>query len=310
MGICEGMGRWHWLPENRVVKKAALALVLVLALILPHFTPACAYVEKNHNEFMEKVLFGDSRPHNEEAIKMLESSSYLAIDLYNDHIHGKGTTALNYLVSKSIHGLSADIKKIDFPSNQYHRKHTHKGWDFIDYTGYPKDEDIAHWKRRKDILLAVVNNVFNLRFLSGSWLGRDLGYDDRSNSISALIYYIHILGDHIYDKEIGISSGGDIIMPLARNHPGNDNPDIIWELQKHLKTLFDSPSNENVYKSMKSDMDVIREEASAFSDVTAGISSNAYAGELMDILETHVPILLRKEYFFLKVFYPDRVTRQ
>ncbi len=80
------------------------------------------------------------------------------------------------------------------------------------------------------------------------WRNRTLRFLETADAVSALIYYIHILGDcldsedlknykwHIADQ-----------MPFARPHPYEGNEDVCYEIGKHLDVLF-KKSKSHSYK--------------------------------------------------------------
>lgn len=286
------------------MNKRISGLLLVVLMALASTTPVHANDRKGHDEHMSAILFGDTPTKNAEALEMLEAASYLAVDQYNSN----GQSDLDLLTSKWIIGIPNSIDAIDFTSNATHRNHTHRGWDFTEYAKYNENDDKAHWKTRKNILLATVNKVFGFGLFSG--LMRK--YNEKCNSFAALVYYIHILGDHIEDEDKFVASGEterkatNLVIPIARDHPGETNPDMIWELEKHLKVLFDTSTNKSAYGNLEMALKEFRERAGVDSSRTAGVSSNAYAEELLGILKDSVPGLLKKEDFFVSIFYPDR----
>ena len=113
-----------------------IAISLALALLLP----ALAFERKDHDKYLEKVLFmpGEYPSAAQNQVDMLESASYLAIDQYN----GKGVSDLDFLKSCGVSGLPKSIDDIDFSASSYHRRYTHQGWDYS-YTG---EKDKAHWR--------------------------------------------------------------------------------------------------------------------------------------------------------------------
>jgi hypothetical protein len=212
------------------------------------------------------------------------------------------------ILSKAVGGVPKEIVAIKFTANAItHRNFTHKGWDFNYQLSH--NEDPANWPVRKRILLLTVNEVFDFGLFSGSWFGVD-NFDAKCNSLSALIYYVHIIGDHIYD-----SSYKNITQaPLYR--PNDDkNPGIIPEVINHCKILFENtPGNKRVYRDFMTQLNLILDRVKPFVNSEGGINSqekyevyHKCAEDLMDLLTSNVPKLVKNEQFFLKVFFPSRV---
>lgn len=281
--------------------------VLVIVVLIAIFTiqPAFAYLEPEHNDFMSKVLFGENHRVKNDAIKLLEYASYLAIDQNNNY----GYEKLKFLNDKGVKRIPNSIRTINYSSNSEHRIHTHRGWEYTGYSGYKDNNDVAHWKIRKEILLETVSLVFNFKRFAEPRLGIDFGFDKRCNSFAALIYYIHVLSDHIYDykqRKGQINQNNELnkepIMLLVRSHPGETNPDIIYELEKHLKILFDKPSNRNLYGELTRRLKEVRLDAEKTIDPKFERGTHEHAEKVMKILIDYVPGLLKKEDFFKAVF--------
>ncbi len=285
------------------MKKTIVALSLITAMIVSCISTVYAFPREKHDDYLQSMLFIEGQPDsNQEAVKLLEEASFLAIDQFN----GTGQKELTDL-SKAVRGVPEDILAINFKANDItHRYYTHKGWDF-DYQ-LSLNEDPAHSLTRKRILLLTVNDIFDFGLFSGSWFGHDM-FDKKCNSFCALIYYAHVIGDHINDKTYKNNPQAPLYRPNDEKNPG-----IIPEMIKHCEILFaDNQSGERVYE------DFIRELKSQFERIKPLVNSKGRidtqeefdvyhkcAEDLMDLLINNVPILLKGEDFFLKVFYPDR----
>lgn len=255
---------------------------------------------------MELVLFGapnhslSLNPEQQNRVAMLKHASYLCLDQFNHD----GQQQLDDLRRTIPSLLPGGIEAIDF-SDGRHRSYTHRGWDFV----YGTDErsDKAKWPLRKDLLLKVTNKVFSFRRLSGNLLGIDFGYHKQCNSFSALLYYVHILGDHMSDADFRVT--GELKMPLARAHAGHQNPDVFFEFQQHLPVLFEGQMHTRTYRAMMQSIDALAEEARALAATTGGVDSaekferhQSLAGELLQTLGDYVPLLLKKEAYFQTAF--------
>ena len=246
---------------------------------------------------MLQVLFGKGfkeESYSEKelmAIEALEAASYLAVDQYN----GNGVDELKILSEYRVSSLPSSISEIDFPGNQYHRRYTHRGWmGPYNNEDRPYPDDKAHWNTRKSILLQTTKKVF--------------GFNDSqsrlNDSLSAVIYYIHILGDHIVETDYQ-KMNSDMIGVGGRN----DQYDIIHQLISHFDILFTSPTSTNRYNSFRSQLRLLNNEFSNLVNKDGGVNTpekqaeySALAKKLMDLLIKHVPELLQEEAYFSKVF--------
>ena len=279
--------------------KQILGFALVVVVLLALLCPAYAFDRGEHDEYLEKVLFilGEVPEGGKDKMEMLESASYLTLDQYN----GKGADDLDYLRSQGVSSLPKSISDIDFTGNSLHRRYTHQGWDYT----YSGEKDKANWPARKDILRSTTNKVFDFG-VTNEIAGR---YCDQCDSFSALVYYVHILGDQIHDNA---PKGSSEQLPLARAHADENTPDIFYELRPHLETLFSdiTGSRANTYNGLMTKLDVLARKARSLDATTGGINTdekvaqlNAYETELMDLLISYVPRLLRHTEFFKNAFY-------
>ena len=288
------------------MRKALRLLSLLLAILTAATGTAFAHGAQEHDRYLELALFGGedySRSMSQELkdrLIMLKFASYLSIDQFN----GNGQAQLDFLRNSIPSLLPGGIDAIDFTDGR-HRSYTHRGWDFV-YSLSEKD-DKAKWPLRKDLLLSVTNHVFEFQRLSGKVLGIDFGYHKQCNSFAALIYYVHVLVDHIADNDYRAT--GELKMDFARAHPGPQNADIFYELQQHLAVLFDAQKRSRSYIALTQELDSLAEQARALAASTGGIDSSekfeayqSYAHKLMQLLGDYLPQLLRKEEYFKRAF--------
>lgn len=228
------------------------------------------------------------------AIEALKCASFLALDQFN----GDGIKELETLNAYKVKNLPASITEIDFKSNSKHRSFTHKGWDAL-YA-----DDRAHWPLRKEILLATTEKIFNFQWAASEWIG--IEYNQKCDSFAALVYYVHVLGDHEARKSAKID---DVMMAFARPHADRNNPDMFSELKYHLSILFKDQKSSRKYTSLMSELDEIAADARDLETRTDGVYSEDDFQEFKDLvdqlfetLERYVPKLLAKEDFFKKVF--------
>lgn len=294
-----------------MIKKITRVISIIFAISLFALCTANVYAfeDKEHDEYLEKVLFGSAnfktnKPDTiKEKIKILEYASYLSIDQYNAAQHPNDIEKLNYLKKKDIPDIP-ELSDIDFQGNQYHRRFTHRGWDF-DYTSVGKDK--ANWPVRKNMLINAVNNVCDFGFFSKKFLWFDI--DKKCKSFAALVYYVHVLGDHI-DNKWEKRSVGYAMIHLADAHDKNNS--LTKDLKYHLGILFDDQDGSNKYNQLINEIDLIENRAEAVISSSGGILTeekfNIYhqcAVDLMDLLIERVPTLLKNESFFANVFYNE-----
>lgn len=294
------------------MKKRISLLLLSVILIFCTSIQTCAVSpdRKEHDDNLLFVLFekGKYDLSKKDKVKMLEYASYLAIDQFNytKRINkngedvGNGAKELAYLKNKKVKNLPEEIEDIDFKaSGNTHRFFTHRGWDFE----YQKTtESKGHWKQRKKILCSTTSKVFGLKNTP----------DSTCDDFSALIYYVHIITDHTQDKwdndRKKISNQGRK-MPLAVAHPGEDNKDIFLELENIINNLFETQKDSKDFKKLSKELSKLAKKTRKLVAKKGGINSaerfekhHDYAEKTLKALEDYVPVLLKNEEFFRKVF--------
>lgn len=274
---------------------AAIALITIAQ-------PAWAHKREQHDADIELILFGSENYKEtylsaKDSIQALEEAVYLAVDQFN----GNGAKELEHLNHLGVKGLPLSIDAFDYTSNYSHRSLTHRGWDFE----YPEK---AHWSIRKSILTNTVQKVLFDESKPLSWFPwlSDKLYDTtqstkQRDSFCALLYYIHVLGDHIEAKKYADLA---YIAPLVRpNDKGN--PGLIPELQKHLEILFASQQSSFTYLALMVELDNLNAKASKLVFSTGGINTDEKfkqyhdcATDLRETLSLYLPKLLKNEPFF------------
>lgn len=263
---------------------------------------AYAFPAKSHNTHLEIALLGKNGRQmlDEKAADMfraLECASYLCIDQYNNN----GSNELKFLFEMqkeywfaflpTVGRYPETIAEIDFTSNFAHRQYTHVGWE-VDKEP-TEDQIYSHWPLRQTLLRATVEAVFDFNdrpFSSSSSTGEHL---------CKLIYYIHILGDHIaFTDYSNYDSGKANIYPLG----GKDNGTVICELTETLKALFDTQASELIRELQTIDMEFRSIVNEGISEANFGQYHNC-AQAVLDALGTKLPGLLKKQPYFNEVFY-------
>ena len=210
-----------------------------------------------------------------EKVLIIESASYLTIDQFNDY----GQKDLEKLRKYGIKGLPKSINEIKFnASGTTHRSHTHRGWDY-NYFGVTKDL----WPVRKQILINTVGEVFDFK-----------GDSLKQESFCKLIYYVHILCDHMDDTSYKVTNG------LKIDVGGRvDQYDIIHELMTTFETLFKDQKNTHKYRRIGK---LVRSEGGINSDDKFSEFKD-HTTNLFDVLTMYLPEMLKEEEFFSAVFY-------
>lgn len=289
--------------------KRLVCYILVITILSLCPVPAYAYVKDDHDPIIEKVLFGDETfkkrfSKNDERYKRIEDLEY-AVALSVDQFNSNSTTYLQYLQSREIHGLPKSIEEMNYSGDvNKHRSFTHLGWD------YPYlEENLKKWNIRKEILLQTTNSVFGLQRVAGKWISIfDFKYDEQCVAFAKFIYFIHILGDYEATKEPKEIIGQ--VIPVVRNHPGDGNEDIIFELQENILPVMLKSSigvNKTLYNSLLQDLSTISKEGRELggeNHIKENFSDyKQLATTLLKKLESKMPTLLKDEPFFRKAFY-------
>lgn len=163
-------------------------LLFLCALFMWAMPIASAHDEDGHNDDLKYILFERGRSLSQggqKNFRMLCEAAYLTLDFYNGH--DKAKQYLYDLRKNGVKGLPKDVTEIDFSYNSHHQRFTHMGWNY-DYVG---SEDKAHWEKRKLILINTVQHIgkFNKQERI------------KVEAFAALVYDLHILGDHCGDTE-------------------------------------------------------------------------------------------------------------
>lgn len=96
------------------------------------------------------------------------------------------------------------------------------------------------------------------------------------------------------------------VIPFAVKNPTDDSPDLIYEMNNHLKILFDDLKNENTYSDMMNEITKIASEARAIKN-HVGVAKDYIElkrceYEYLEVLTNYVPLLLEREEFFQSAF--------
>lgn len=274
------------------MKKNTFAKIIVVAIafIVSINIPVSAFEREDHDRYMIKVLFNyykvvDNDLSIKDKIKALASASYLCIDQFNSG----GKNDLKFLNEFGVKNIPNDISSFNLSaSGKTHRSYTHRGWDF-NYIN-----DAANWEVRKELMKRVAEKLFSPN-----------ANEKQINSFCALIYYIHILADHLDDESYKISNG------LKMDVGGRtDSNDIINELLKHLKVLFDDQKHTHKYNSLIGSLHNYNDRFKKIVGSDGGINSDEKFQEYKKLTESvvtlltyYLPEMLKDEVFFRNAFY-------
>jgi len=265
-----------------------------------------AHSAPEHNDELESVLFeqGFSKYQSGEikdSIIALEYASYLTIDQFG----GNGLDKFQKLKDLDIRGLPLRFSVIDYSEDPMgngkkinantHRRFTHEGWD---REGDGSRSVQKFWDARRRVLLSTVNTIFEFDDKP------IIGYGEKCNSFAGIIYYIHILGDY---EAADNSAKIQYLTDLAGR---SDKKDMISALRAYTETLFFDQKNTVDYSELMDGFDEIERKSGRIVQSIGGVNTDAEfeeyhqcALDLMELLEEHLPTLLKNEKFFSQVFY-------
>lgn len=300
------------------MRRTLLRLIIIGALLLIAFDTIVSNASvdhaygKNHDRDLEYVLFGKTGKMSgdrRDAIEALEAAAYLAIDQFgaDNENHYKTENCLTLLKQYGVNNLpSAEKINISATETSHHREYTHKGWDskyrnIKDYTQTVNEEWSQVWKIRKSILENTVNEMFDFNPYAKYWLIGPLFSDfgQKCDSFCALVYYIHILGDHVSTKTI---PQYEYLLPVGGKLNGND---IIHEVLYHCEVLFPEQLNSNSYYSFEIKMNAVANQYYLLGTIrTQGqlLINQEYAGAVLDIMQKYIPNFLETAPFFENTF--------
>ncbi len=269
-----------------------LTLLLCLILLLMNSAmPVNAFERKDHDKYMEQVLFKnfkeiDNDPTVQNEIDVLESAAYLNIDQFN----GSGQKDLDVLIKYGVKEIPSTIDEISFnASGKTHRNYSHRGWDYF-YGGIMTEI----WPKRQAVLRNSVNTIFDFQ-----------GDEEKAEAFCEMIYYIHILGDHMDDESWKVQNG------LKMEVGGRiDKYDVIHELIDCFEVLFDDQSHTHKYSNLMNTLEryntkfakIVRSEGGINTDEKFELHQE-YVKNLMNVLTYYLPEMLKDEAFFSEVFY-------
>lgn len=309
--------------------KKAIGIGLLWCILLFSFTEVVfAFGFKEHNELTEYAIFGDreySKKHSnyEDVIMSFHCAAYLCVDQFNYSAHSaEDDERLATLQGRKIPDLPKSVEaELNYNAfGEKHRLYTHRGWNY----SYSQAElEKSHWELRKNILISTVKKEFDPGIANHvlSFFGNDdaealtENFDKKCEYFAELLYYCHILGDHIYDnKEMKDKNGSnperpyyikDLIISIGGTR---ENTTIIHDLKECLQSLFGKKKAQSLISKLdtiEENIDYVRYiegKDGGLNTVGRYIKYSSYAQEVLDALHDYVPDLLKDEAFFSRVF--------
>ena len=96
------------------------------------------------------------------------------------------------------------------------------------------------------------------------------------------------------------------ILPFATGNPSDNNPDLIYEMNKHFAILFEDQKSSGTYTLMMDKISSIAADARAVGKDDKGTAQNyilmkKYEYKYLKVLKSYVPQLLNREDFFSSI---------
>ena len=268
--------------------KKAFIVLLTIIFVINLTIPCFAHERTEQSDDLFEIMFGKYRTKGEianyEVFDLLVSAAYLAIDQFNNN----GQNDLDKLKRYGIKGIPFEVKEISInASGRNHRNYTHRGWNF----NYGPS---SNWPARKNILLNTADCIFDF-----------YGDTAKLDSFCAIIYYVHIIGDHFSDNSYIINNGLKIDIGGR-----TDKYDIVNELIRHLNILFTSQKHTYKFQYLIGELEYYNSKLKELMNSDGGINNDKkfnikkdYTKKIIDLLKCNLPELLKNEKFFADVFY-------
>ena len=296
------------------MKRTFLCLFLICSFLIPSGA-ICDTPDTEHDIDLREVFFGkNTEQADSEELVVLQWAIYFSVDcIASPNSSTSDETGLGILKSYGVEGVPDQVSAFQYNGNKYanqhHERYTHLGWD-LDYANDPNG-DLSNWEMlRKPLLINAVRQVF-LKGRKDFWSTVDFNgwfhqpkTDLTEQQVSALIYYVHVLGDHCYNAH---STSKDRI-PLVRKTENESNPSLIFDLKKHLQILFSEQMNSSDYRALTAKLDSLHTELrkilgnNDFPTIDQFDTYQNLANELMDEMKKRIPRLMEDSDFFTTIF--------
>lgn len=303
------------------MKRRIIAILLLVVFFVGSAPAAYAHKKQQaHDADLKKVLFGSESIYLSGdkglSFQAIANAAALTIDQFSsskvsDRKPSGKLTHEKLLKNLDKLGIKAKVAKFDeidlntdngssITANT-HRKYTHLGWNYKYQT-----PDEAFWPKRKQLLIDTVYWVLFNRdaILAEIPIRWDYKSDEQCEAFCAVVYYIHILGDHI---EGDTSQKLEYIEPLQ--YTDVFRPGLITEIKEQLQILFMSQRGSWKYAGLMDAITTLEVESEEEYKTWGSLDTNEkckinqeYANEVLDALSMYVPGLLMKEPFFASRF--------
>ena len=281
-----------------IMKRLLSILLLILIVIGPCAKPVYAKKGEEHKKDYRDVIFGTSKLSDiEKAVAdAFAAAAFLTIDQYKN----TGQNQLDVLKTYGIQNLPT-IEEISIEGKGKHRTYAHNGWDSeihpLKYRNtYNDSQWDKKWKLRKGIIEKTVNKTFDFNWWSGiPIIGNKLPTSsEECDSFCALIYYIHLIGDHV---ETHTLDEYKCLMPLGGRFITET---IVSELEYHCEVLFAEQTDTLVYSQLQKSLRKIDNDCLKLGIISEDTidKNHEIANELLDELKRYIPKLLKEEAFF------------
>lgn len=289
------------------MRKKLTALMLIVVLSCNALAPAYAHNNYGHYRDMSRVLFGTTFPfENRSPLKYPDQHRAIwafrfVYQIAVDQCNGNNTKTLERLKTLcQVPDMPESISEINLPNVNAvtHRKYTHMGWRNNDYRNLGADWS-SRWKIRKGMILKTAKHVFKSNCNK-----------TQRDALCAILYYVHLLGDHIafshgtYIKEVSS------MLPLHGSIPTGDygipcvQCNIISELIHYCYVLFGKDAEPLIRKltSISERLANLPVDSKGYVTAEAFPRYTELAKEVLDKLEDDIPALLNKQKWWTDVF--------
>lgn len=285
-----------------ILRRNIYRIISVSFLLLFHFGLCFPHSLNGHNKELEKILFGDGyskvTDNGKKNFRLLCEAAFLTLDYTSDN--DSRNSGSRFALDLSLNGVKnvPPVSSISFPANQYHQMYTHYGWK----KGYRGLSDRANWSLRKSLLLSTVKKIGD--------------FDDdekiKQDAFAAIVYEMHILGDHIGDKEQTrdtrlklVSEPGYHGSEVSPTSDGPFNtPTLYTYLLYHIQRLFRDQKNTYEYTQIIAFLNRHKNEFLNCSSYPVPYDDiNFLAKKTRDELIRYLPRLLEREAFFQRAFF-------
>ena len=267
--------------------------ILILMFFFISDLHTFAHSGSQHIYDMYEILFGNIQFQSTPSFELLRMATTLTLDQYEA---GKNQELYDFLSKSGVPNIPAQDVLTYSASFRTHQKYTHLGWN------YEYSDKRGNWEQRKKMLVSTVNHVFNFK-----------DKNIKADSFAALLYEIHILGDHIgdthttYYTRIRLCSDkcykGQLISSTSSGSFKNQT--LVTYLIYHIERLFREQKHTSEYKAL---LNFLHSKKDSFiqTEITAAnhnVTIKRLAEEIKRELVKYIPILLKREAFFARVFY-------